>query len=194
MADKAIGSLTEATAIGATDEIHAVVGGNSRRVKGAYAGIASGTSFPGSPVSGMRFYRTDLQLPFFYDGTRWLSEQLFQVSIPYNSVTGLTASLATSYRAAVPDSGTYSIYVEKLILSYILVGTGNWTATFINGGTGTINTITVATAVSGNHYQASQAVNAVQSNFFDLTMSYTENSGSAEFFPMPAITYRLVGT
>jgi len=36
-----------------------------------------GTSFPASPASGDLAYRTDLGMLFFYDGTRWVSEQVF---------------------------------------------------------------------------------------------------------------------
>lgn len=40
-------------------------------------GADSGTSFPSSPTTGRRRFRTDLGLEFFFDGTRWLSSELF---------------------------------------------------------------------------------------------------------------------
>ena len=36
-------------------------------------GLPSGTSFPGSPTTNYLFYRTDLGLVCYYDGTRWLT-------------------------------------------------------------------------------------------------------------------------
>jgi hypothetical protein len=36
-----------------------------------------GTSFPASPATNDRFFRTDYGLEFYYDGTRWVSTQLF---------------------------------------------------------------------------------------------------------------------
>ena len=37
----------------------------------------AGTTNPASPAAGDRFFRTDLGLEIYYDGTRWLTSQLF---------------------------------------------------------------------------------------------------------------------
>lgn len=48
-----------------------------------------GTSFPASPATGQPFFRTDLNLGFFYDGTRWVTQEIFHHSsgeaMPLNS-------------------------------------------------------------------------------------------------------------
>lgn len=41
-------------------------------------GISSGTSNPGGPSNNDLFYRTDLDLFIFYDGTRWLTVTLYE--------------------------------------------------------------------------------------------------------------------
>lgn len=41
------------------------------------AGLQSGTSFPGSPSTNDLFHRTDHNLVYYYDGTRWLSLNLY---------------------------------------------------------------------------------------------------------------------
>lgn len=50
-------------------------GGAVSRVNGAVA-WNSGTAFP-TAATGDRYWRTDLGLEFYYDGTRWLSETIF---------------------------------------------------------------------------------------------------------------------
>lgn len=55
--------------------------------------IDSGTSFPGSPTDGQKFYRTDLQRAYIYFGTRghWLSEEVIWRPSSFNA-GGLTNS------------------------------------------------------------------------------------------------------
>jgi hypothetical protein len=48
-------------------------------------GIDSGTSFPGSPSTGDVFYRTDLMEMAFYDGTRWVGNEITISVSPYNT-------------------------------------------------------------------------------------------------------------
>lgn len=52
-------------------------GGALSRINGAVA-WNSGTSFP-TAAAGDRYWRTDLGMEFYYDGTRWLSTQLFSI-------------------------------------------------------------------------------------------------------------------
>ena len=52
------------------------------------------TAFPASPTTGMRRRRTDLDyMVFFYDGTRWLSEELFTQTAAVHAVTANTVAL-----------------------------------------------------------------------------------------------------
>jgi len=64
---------------GAYDDVavtwkHALTGGTS-------VGSTSGASFPLSPGLNDRFWRTDLGIEFYYDGTRWLSIQRILIPI-----------------------------------------------------------------------------------------------------------------
>lgn len=45
---------------------------------GGGGGIDSGTAFPGGPSTGDLFFRTDRGLLYYYDGTRWLTMQMFR--------------------------------------------------------------------------------------------------------------------
>lgn len=45
--------------------------------------VPKGTAFPGSPASGDVYFRTDLGMWCYYDGTRWLSSQRYTDSFPF---------------------------------------------------------------------------------------------------------------
>lgn len=46
--------------------------------------MGTGTAFPTGITSGYRFFRTDLGLECYYDGTRWLTEEIFECNLtPY---------------------------------------------------------------------------------------------------------------
>src|SRR5574343_335187 len=75
---------------------------------GAYASAVpwtSGTSMPGSPVTNQRITRTDLGIDFFYDGSRWLSVEVYTINSPN------AASIAASTAWFLAADGTYDMYV-----------------------------------------------------------------------------------
>lgn len=108
MADSHIGGL------GSASTYTYLVGEASGVAKKIVSG--AGTSFPGSPASGDRFYRSDRKIQYVYDGTRWLSEQLFV--LPFGSPStlndGKSASTFQMAFVAPPFSGVYSFYLETL--------------------------------------------------------------------------------
>jgi hypothetical protein len=63
------------------------------RLRKADAGAASGTAFPGSPPTNLVFYRSDLGLLCYYDGTRWLTVHEYYVPIILRQTFTLTNSL-----------------------------------------------------------------------------------------------------
>lgn len=77
--------------------------------------VNAGTANPGSPTTGDRFFRTDIQagLPIVYDGTRWLSEQMFMLT-GNSGFTGQSASYGITLGGPF---GTYDIFVERLAVS-----------------------------------------------------------------------------
>lgn len=60
-----------------------------------HAGL-SGTAFPASPATGARFRRTDRNLDYYYDGTRWLTTEIFTMRFASDVV--LPSSVAYSLR------------------------------------------------------------------------------------------------
>lgn len=70
--------------------------------KGETDGLSgAGTAFPGSPVTGAVFFRTDLGWLCFYDGTRWLTSQEYYVNLGFYIGPGATAAFSAT--------GTYSL-------------------------------------------------------------------------------------
>jgi hypothetical protein len=65
---------------------------------GSGSGLSTGTSFPVSPTAGDRYRRSDLDYGiYFYDGTRWLSEET------------RTASVGAGYRINTSSDGHIDI-------------------------------------------------------------------------------------
>jgi len=81
---------------------------------GPTSGYAEGTSFPASPALNDKFYRTDLNLLCFYDGTRWLTAQ--EYALPSGLSEGANSffnvsSAFTSWRAAVRSD--FELYLTR---------------------------------------------------------------------------------
>jgi hypothetical protein len=56
--------------------------------------VVSGTAFPASPATGSLYFRTDLGLLCYFDGTRWLTVTEYGLSFPRNGFSA-SSGLAT---------------------------------------------------------------------------------------------------
>lgn len=77
----------------------------------------SGTSFPSSPATGTRFYRTDRNIEYFYDGTRWLSTQIYGLNSATPNTMAPTVSVTTSNDMGSPWAALYDIWIEQLVFT-----------------------------------------------------------------------------
>lgn len=90
----------------------------------------AGTSFPASKATGDRYYRTDLTMEFFYDGTRWLSTQLGRTVMggfhSQGTATQNVSGTTSPYdRIASPYlNGGSDIWLETLVCSFFVAGGG----------------------------------------------------------------------
>lgn len=85
----------------------------------------SGTAFPASPAVGERFRRTDRNIDYYWDGTRWLSTQIFVQ--PFGGARAVMPVSAETYHAAPLWTDDYSQYLLDLRISAHVVATNNGT-------------------------------------------------------------------
>jgi hypothetical protein len=90
------------------------------------AGPGAGTAFPGSPATNTRFFRTDLGMEFYYNGTRWLSMQLFEalLAATHRLTFPLTGSLGSAGRWPVNLKGGSDLWIVDYQADFV-VGTGS---------------------------------------------------------------------
>ena len=92
-------------------------------------GLAGGTSFPGSPAANDLFYRTDRDLLYFYDGTRWLTVNEYMLTIPMIGSDFSAASNVIARLAA--GDGTTDWWLEK-ITAFAFITTTNTGSAYWN--------------------------------------------------------------
>jgi hypothetical protein len=82
------------------------------------------TTFPGSPANNDLYYRTDLDLLFFYDGTRWLSTNVFTMTFaPGGGINIAATELAFPW--PVPLLGGTDIWLEDFTSQCFVAGGGS---------------------------------------------------------------------
>lgn len=167
----------------------------------ASGGTIEGTAFPSSPANGLRFYRTDRHLEYYWDNTvgEWLSTQLFSFPLgPGDSAWTMphTATKAAAFRTDNPEGGINDIYVETIRYStYLAGGTGIWsiaTTTFVTGTAigAAVGTNADAASTPTNHVAAVGAVVASTVTAFQTDLTKTSGAG---LYVTGSIRYRLVG-
>jgi hypothetical protein len=105
-----------------------------------------GGAFPGSPVTQQMFFRSDLGIWCWYDGTRWLGPELTLPLLNYQGTQPYSANTEAYACAALSDK---PFYVTRFEIDYHVFTTNNafnyWSATLrrLNSGIGfdTLGTI-----------------------------------------------------
>lgn len=96
------------------------------------SGVPSGTSFPGSPSNNDIFYRTDRDLLYFFDGTRWLSVNLYRAGQAVQ-VASFTTSPTILFRSGIWHT-TYDLWLEAFYAGMFVATTNTgaafWTIAF----------------------------------------------------------------
>ena len=168
----------------------------------AGAGYDEGTSFPVSPSSGDKFYRTDRNLLYYYDGTRWLTTTLY-VATPTLADAGTppySASPGTHGYLAVDP--TYDMYLVALEGTTGIFGTNDasnyWTIGLDRRNAGNTNNNITSCNTSGDtasnwttHSQAIDAVLTAGSKI--LIFTHAKTNGPANLYVTSRLTYRLIG-
>lgn len=171
--------------------------------------MGSGT-FPGSPATNTMWFRTDLGMWFYYDGTRWLSDELFYSNVPNSAlnmgVSGIAATTTAANRINVPPpSGGSDIYIVDHIIDFLVNGgtalgaSHKWVGIFnkvntSNAETGLV-TDTIDSGSSSVWRQTVDAVNALLgTTSFVLQSSWTKTGTPGNLLVYESFTYRVVAT
>ncbi len=179
----------------------ALVKGNA----GAYLAMGNGhviwnagTSFPGSKATNDRYWRTDLGMGAYWDGTRWLSEKRYRYDCDWKA--GLSA---TTTVGVLHTTDFYDTYVESLdIVNFESGQDGTNHYTFdvqkvSSAGANTSLGVTVATAANDSAYHRRQAAinTAVTlSTMYRTDIVATKNSAPSNIFGAATLWYRLILT
>jgi hypothetical protein len=168
--------------------------------------MASGTSFPGSPSAGDRFYRTDLDNQFVYDGTRWFTSYLLNQPAAYNGATAQPYAATTNdmdrISGAIP-TGYSGMYLVNIATSFIVAGGGSvlsashkWVGTFTAKPGATVHaTQNIDSGASSAPRQVVSAVNAILATTdFYLDIDWTRTGTPGNLIVQSTLYYRLIAT
>lgn len=182
-------------------------------------GLAAGAAFPGSPSTNDLYFRTNLGMLFQYDGTRWLSSQLFTIQmIPGAGLTATTAvgdmrSVISATANAIvrapapPLQGGSDLWLvsHKVVFNVLgggtaLSGSHKWTGTLAGvdsagSGTGTVATTTIDSGSSAAWREATTAIGAVRaagSLWYSTAWTKTGTPGNLETGEI--VSFRIIAT
>ena len=162
-------------------------------------GYAEGTSFPGGPTTNDKYYRTDRNLLYYYDGTRWLTTTLYiQPLTAYAAVMPRTVN-SDVLQGPMGHSPTYDTWLVNLVgASYVATtntGSAYWTFALWNIPTGsTVASYTTAADSANTWTSHVVAINALGGTTqFALRGLITKTGSPGACEVTAAVTYRLVG-
>lgn len=166
---------------------------------GGGGNITSGTSFPGSPASGDLCFRTDRGILYFYDGTRWLSVQLYQTHISVQTALAPYSAGGSSGQFGVAFAGVWDLWLEDFITNSAVIttndGSNYWTIAVTRepSGTSLASYTTAADAVNTNvkHVVAIDALHGTSDGYFSCNPGKTGAPGV--LYMQASVTFRLVG-
>jgi hypothetical protein len=168
-----------------------------------------GTVFPTSPATNDTFYREDLDMEFFYNGTRWLSTAVYEMPIPQSDNLSATETDVVRLRAPWLRGGS-DIWFEAIVHTFFVNGGGSalsgshkWVTTVkkLAVTTGTLTVIGTFNVDSGSSAVWREStpvdVDALMNNgttHIMLTATHTKTGTPGNFFAYMTISYRIVAT
>lgn len=159
-----------------------------------------GASFPSTPATDQRFFRNDLGLLCYYDGTRWLTEEEYTA----NYANAATASGSGGGFIFDPIRGDHAPYIVRVTAIYRVVttndGSNYWTIA-VRGVTTTVSASTTihswdTSAISPDVYTKTDAAattaNPANNSRFQLLLTETGTAGTIQIGV--TIYYKLIVT
>lgn len=168
-------------------------------------GVASGTSFPGSPNDNDVFFRTDLDLLCFYSttGTRWMTVSEYTLSGQPYVLPPYSATSTAPVRYVVPSD--YGIYLTRMLFYFYVLTTNNgsnyWTFNLyqytaaevqIGGSLGTSNSSAgAADTILNGDVAINTALGATAKVLYPVL---TKVSSPGNLYPSYSLLYRKIIT
>lgn len=162
----------------------------------------SGTSFPANKATGDRFWRTDLGLECYYDGTRWLTTNVYRIDMSVADVLHNTTTAAVFLRATTADT-TYDRWLVSYECTTYVNATNNGSNYYsfdlrkatAAGSYSSIATFNTSGDTVSNQTPHAAALGALLGNtnlWLDINVAKTGNPGGLRV--VCAVFYRLVIT
>lgn len=160
--------------------------------------VAVSTSFPGSPSTNDLCFRTDRSLLYFYDGTRWLTLNLYEHHLA--SWSNITATQNEIPTAVWED--TYDVWIEDLVATmyagsgldatnYWRIDTYHWDGTTQGSVIATVND---QSGTNAAFIRKVATVDALMGTGIDaITAKLTKVNNPSTFYGGALYRYRLVG-
>lgn len=170
-------------------------------------GISSGTSFPGGAASNDLFYRTDRDLLYFYDGTRWVTVSTYRAELSGagDVAQGQTNTTACYARSSVHHT-TYDLYLMSLYATTYVATTNNgtnyWTVSLGNPSaaqadfTNVLVTFNTSAHTANNWTTTETAINAAMGTsrkVLSLGTSSGKTGTPGGLYLTGFVEYRLIG-
>jgi hypothetical protein len=160
----------------------------------AGAGYAEGTSFPALPGLNDKFYRTDLNLLCYYDGTQWLTA--CEYALPALNIHPFPQTISDT-SVLMPVRTDFAIYLTRWVVSTFRTG-GSWTVNLVRFNA-TASATTIATFSSSSdavntmthHDQVINANLDAAAIYLGLQLTL---SGTGGIYVPSALYYRLIVT
>lgn len=169
------------------------------RLSDVASGVPSGTSFPGSPSTNDIFFRTDLGLLCYYNGTRWLTVNQYSMQMG-NDTAFPPYSANGQYTYAAPWGGAFDLWLEKAYFMTSVAttndGTKFWTVVLEkDDGTdlgSSFNTAADTASTKTFHTVTINALLGTSTKWVQTNVTKTSTPGNLTMFCQ--VAYRLVVT
>jgi hypothetical protein len=171
----------------------------------ASSGVASGSSFPGSPSTSDLYFRTDRGRLYYYDGTRWLTVEEFSSAITVTDALTPVTSTGTGDQVGVADQGDIGLWCTRVKSVTLVTGTNNgsnyWQiqprSRTTSGTTGNLGTVQDTSADTGsNSTMHTFTVGAVVSSSavaLEFLFTRVGSGGGGIYLLGGTFWYRLIG-
>ena len=168
-------------------------------------GYAEGTVNPGSPTLNQKFYRTDLNLLIYYDGTRWLSVNRYERASDGNDYgdplleATATSGLAVGRWAMHYSDGIYLERIEIMTFSIAPSGSNKWSfqmsaRTASNAATNIGSAVGTSADTDSTWIDHGQTINSViSSSTFQMQLAATR-TGAGVTYCLARLVFRLIVT